>query len=947
MALMAGLSTLQRRVLEASDCEVRCDDLTRTLYATDASIYRVRPAAVAFPRSAREAAMVIQTAAEAHIPVIPRGAGTGLTGGALGEGLVVDLARHSRRIDGFDLERRVVRVGAGVVLDQLNSFLRDHGLWFGPDVATSSRATLGGMIGNNSSGSHAPVYGTTVEHLEALEVVLTDGTVAVIGASTDGLSGLRNAADDVVSAHSTEIVRRFPSGLVKRWPGYGFDQALEHPGDLTRLVCGSEGTLAAVTSAVLRVVPRPKRRGLGVLFFQTLAEAMTATVEILDLEPAAIEHIDQILLEQTRGQRPFDRARALLGLDEQPCESLLLVEFFQDVDQRLKELEGRSIGSRRLMLRDPEDQELVWSIRRAGLSLLTGCKGSAKPTTCIEDVCVRPERLPEYVAGLREILGREGLKASFYGHAASGELHVRPALDLHRAEDLITFRRVSDEVADLCRRFKGSIAAEHGVGIARTEYLESQIGPELMEASREIKRLLDPGGMMNPGKIVGDGRYQIDADLRLGAGSNIVLPFVEIMGFIHKDGSFVGNLEQCNGCGGCLKDTPTMCPTFVATGEELDTTRGRANTIRAVLDGRLGRARLTSSEMNRALSRCLSCKACRTECPSNVDLAALKAELIHARHGVEGIPFRDRVIAAADVLGRLGSAMPSAANAVVGWKATRGLLENLFGFDRNRPLPGWTAERFDHWFAARQTTGTGARGRVTLWDDTWVRYHEPNIGRAAVTVLEAAGFEVSLATGRRCCGRPATSRGLLDDAKRLGRHNLELLQRSSENGEPIVFLEPSCYSMFVDEYRQFGLPGADEVAGRCRLFEDLLLEVVEAEPGVLPLRSHDVVVAIQGHCHAEALGDSGVLPRLASRIPGADARLLATGCCGMAGAFGVLRQTADLSRAVAAPLVGAVEALPDGSVVVATGTSCRHQIADLTRFKPVHMAELLADHLMT
>ena len=945
MASMSDLSILQRRALEADGCEVRFDDLTRALYATDASIYQILPVAVAFPRSADEAAAVIRAAADSHIPVIPRGAGTGLTGGALGEGLVVDLARHARRIDGFDPERRTVRVGAGVVLDQLNAFLRDRGLWFGPDVATSSRATLGGMISNNSSGSHAPVYGTTVEHLEALEVVLTDGTVAVIGATRDGLSELRDAADDVISANATEIVRRFPAGLVKRWPGYGFDQALDHPGDLTRLVSGSEGTLAAVTSAVLRVVPRPKRRGLGVLFFQTIAEAMTATVELLDLEPAAIEHIDRILFEQTRGQRPFDRARALLGLDEERCESLLLVEFFHDVDHRLDLLERRSIGSRRLMIRDPEEQELVWGVRRAGLSLLTGCKGSAKPTTCIEDVCVRPERLPEYVAGLQEILGGMDLRASFYGHAASGELHVRPALDLHRAGDLAKLRRVSVEVAELCLRFKGSIAAEHGVGIARTEFLESQIGPELMAASREIKGLFDPGGMMNPGKIVSNGRYRTDADLRLGPGSNIVLPFVEVMGFVHKDESFVGNLEQCNGCGGCLKDAPTMCPTFVATGEELDTTRGRANIIRAVLDGGVGGAGLTSDEMGIALSRCLSCKACRTECPSNVDLAALKAELIHALHSVEGVPTRDRVIAAADALGRLGSTIPAIANAVAGSKAIRRLLDTVLGIDRSRPLPMWTAERFDRWFASRKSTGTGARGPVILWDDTWVRYHEPRIGRAAVAVLEAVGFEVALATGRQCCGRPAVSRGLLDEAKRLGRHNVELLRRTGK-GEPIVFLEPSCYSMFIDEYRQFGLPGAEEVAGRCRLFEDLIFEIVETDPGALPLSHDDLVVAIHGHCHAKALGDAGILPRLASHIPGADARLLATGCCGMAGAFGLLRETADLSRAVAEPLVGAVEALPDGAVVVATGTSCRHQIADLTRAEPVHMAELLADHLV-
>ena len=945
MALMADLPTPQRRALEASGCEVRFDGLTRTLYATDASIYRVLPAAVAFPRSAREAAAVIRSAAEVHVPVIPRGAGTGLTGGALGEGLVVDLARHNRRIDGFDRERRTVRVGAGVVLDQLNTYLEDGGLWFGPDVATSSRATLGGMIGNNSSGSHAPVYGTTVEHLEALEVVLTDGTVAMIGASADGLAGLRRATDDVVSAHAVEIVRRFPSGLVKRWPGYGFDQALTHPGDLTRLVCGSEGTLAAVTSAVLRVVPRPKCRGLGVLFFPTIEEAMTATVDLLDLEPAAIEHIDRILFEQTRNQRSFDRARTLLGLDDETCESMLLVEFFDDADDRLDALDRRPIGRRRLMIHDPEEQELVWGVRRAGLSLLTGCKGPVKPTTCIEDVCVRPERLPEYVAGLREILDRFDLKASFYGHAASGELHVRPALDLHRGEDVTALRLVSDEVADLCRRFDGSIAAEHGVGIARSEYLESQIGPELMAASREIKRLFDPNGVMNPGKIVTNGRYRIDADLRLGVGSDVDLSFVEIMGFVHKDGSFVGNLEQCNGCGGCLKDTPTMCPTFVATGEELDTTRGRANTIRWVLDGGGSGAGLLSDDLSLALSRCLSCKACRTECPSNVDMAALKAELTHARHGIEGIPARDRLIAAADTLGRLGCTFPAIANSVAGSPAVRNLLDRVIGIHRERPLPGWTAERFDRWFSGRRASGPGTRGPVILWDDTWVRYHEPHIGRAAVAVLEAVGFDVSLAVGRQCCGRPAVSRGLLDEAQRLGRHNVDLLRRTAD-GAPIVFLEPSCFSMFVDEYRQFGLVGAEEVAGRCRLFEELILDVVQSEPGALLLDPDELVVGIHGHCHAKALGDAALLPRLASRIPGVDARLLATGCCGMAGAFGMLRETADLSREVAEPLVRAVESLPDGAVVVATGTSCRHQIADLTRFAPVHMAELLADHLV-
>ena len=941
---VSALTDHQRRSLAESGCEVRSDALTRTLYATDASIYRIDPRAVAFPRSAAEAATVVRAAAGAGLPVIPRGAGTGLAGGAIGDGLVIDLARHSRQIGSLDRERRTVRVGAGVVLDQLNAFLRPHRLWFGPDVATSSRATLGGMIANNSSGAHAPVYGTTVDHVEALEVVLADGTVAVVGRDREGLAGLRDQVDRVVARHAAMIRERLPEVLVKRWPGYGLDDALRQPGDLTRIVCGSEGTLAAVTAAVLRVVPLPAKRSLGLVFFASVAEAMQATVELLGLAPAAIEHVDRLLFDQTRGQRAYQAARDLLGLDREPCESILLVEFFGEADDRLETLLRSRLGLRRMALRGPAEQELVWGVRRDGLSLLTGCVGAAKPAAGIEDVCVRPRDLPAFVAGLQEILDRLGLATSYYGHVASGELHVRPTLDLHRAEDVERLRRVADEVSDLCRRFGGSLAAEHGLGIARTEYLDRHLGSALADATREIKRLFDASGVMNPGKVVDDGRYRIDRNLRLGVGSDLVLPFAETIGFVDRDRSFVGNLEQCNGCGGCRKDAPTMCPTFIATGEEIQSTRGRANTIRAVLEGRLGGGDLASEELAEALDNCLSCKACRRECPSNVDLALLKAELLHAHHRASGVAVRDRVIAAADALGRLGTSVPWLANAATGSTPGRRLVAAALGFDRSRPLPAFADQRFDRWFAARPRPVPGKRGRLVLWDDTWVRYHEPEIGRAAVAVLEHASFEVVLAEGRRCCGRPAASRGLLDQARRLGEHNVALL-RGLADGAPVVFLEPSCYSMFVDEYRQFGIPGAGEVAARCVPFEELLASVLGSEPGALAFRGDDLQVAIHGHCHAKALGDARLLPRLAQRIPGARAELLATGCCGMAGAFGMMASKAALSRAVAAPLVEAIESQPEGTLVVACGTSCRQQIRHLTGAQPLHMAELLASAL--
>lgn len=939
---MAELTAAQRTALAASGCEVRSDRLTRCLYAVDASIYRVEPAAVAFPRSAAEAAAVLRSAADCGLEIIPRGAGTGLAGGALGAGLVVDLARHNRGVGGLDLELGTVRVGAGVVLDRLNAQLEPHGLWFGPDVATSSRATLGGMIANNSSGAHAPVYGTTADHLVALEVVLADGTVAVVGAGRDGLPEIGEAADRLLAEHADRIAERMPTGLVKRGPGYGFDRALRSPGDLVQLVAGSEGTLAAVTSAVLKVVPKPQRRTLGVLFFASVVEALQATVEMLDLEPAAIEHLDDAAFDQTRGQRAFRAARDFLRLDDEPCGAILLVEFFDDDGSRLEELLSRGIGLRSLRCDGPRETELVWNLRKAGLSLLTSRKGAAKPVAGIEDVCVRPERLPEYVAGLHEILDPLGLEASFYGHAASGELHVRPVLDLHREDDVATLRAVADQVSDLCRRFGGSLTAEHGVGMARSSYLEAHIGPELTAASRRLKALFDPGGVMNPGKVVDDGRYAIERDLRLGPGSELALPFAQAFTWVGRDDGFVANLEQCNGCGGCLKEAPTMCPTFMVTGDEALSTRGRANTIRAALEGRFEAASpVAAAELEEVLGTCLSCKACVTECPSNVDLARLKAEVLNARHRERGVPLLDRLIASADLLGRLGTAMPRLANAVLGNRVARRLLQRMVGFDAEAPIPAFARERFDRWFSQRRPGG-GIRGRVLLWDDTWVRYHEPGVGQAAVAVLEAAGYEVALVEGRVCCGRPAASRGVLDQVRRAAIHNIGLLRASTE---PVVFLEPSCWSMFRDEYTQLGIEGADDVAARAVLFEDFIADVLEREPDALPIIAPAGAVAVHGHCHSKALADARRVLGLLDRLPGTSARWLDTGCCGMAGAFGMLSEHRELSHEVAAPLLRAIEGLPPGTALVASGTSCRHQIAHLTEARPLHLAELLASRL--
>jgi FAD/FMN-containing dehydrogenase/Fe-S oxidoreductase len=941
-------SAQQQALFTATNCEVAFDNLTRQLYATDASIYQIEPIAVAFPKGARQASAVIEAAAQAGISVICRGAGTGLVGGAIGDGLVIDFARHNQQISDVDFERRTVRVGPGVVLDELNRVLRPHGFRFGPDVATSSRATLGGMIANNSSGSHTPVYGTTADHINELEIITADGNVVVVGAKHDTLRKQRELVSDLLYFHAIEIEERLPAGLLKRRPGYGIDRCVDEPQNLNHLLCGSEGTLAAIISAEINIVPLPQRTSLAIIFFASVAEAMQATTELLPLKAAAIEHIDRVLFDQTRGQLEFQAARDLLELDARPCESMLAVEFYEDTEDRMAELLRLNLGLRTLPISSARDAGLVWSLRKSGLSLLTSRKGAAKPVTCIEDTAVRPQDLPAYVAGLESLMKPLGLEASYYGHAAAGLLHVRPVLDLHSAEDLQKMRALSDEVSALVLQFKGSLAGEHGVGIARTEYLPAQLGEHLLSVMSEIKSAFDPHNLFNPGKIIADGRYALDTNLRQGAVRKLALPFAPVLSFAGRDESFIGNLEQCNGCGGCRKATPTMCPTFVATSEEIMSTRGRANAIRAALEmrGLNNRDPLRSEEIEVALDNCLSCKACTTECPSNVNMALIKAELLHARIHRDGLRMGERLFSSVDLLGRLGCKAPALANAALGSLVTRTVLNKLFGIAYQRPLPHYAKQRFDRWFWKRKRTHSATRGPVILWDDTFARYHEPNIGQAAVKVLEAAGFEVTLLSGRKCCGRPAFSQGNLDEAARLGTHNLTLLQQQPRD-VPILFLEPSCYSMFAEDYRELNLLDAGDIAKRCFLFEQFIEDLLARDANALIFDTKPGKVVIHAHCHAKSLMNPAFMRRLAARLPGRNVTLLDTGCCGMAGAFGAMASKYELSLKVAEPLIAQIRKLPFGTIVVASGTSCRHQIEHLAVVKVRHMAELLADALVT
>jgi Fe-S oxidoreductase len=760
--------------------------------------------------------------------------------------------------------------------------------------------------------------------------------------------------DNLVRAHAAEMAERWPPGLLKRWPGYGIERFSRTPNNLNEILAGSEGTLAAIFSAELKISPLPRDKGLGLIFFASVADAMQATVALLDLKPAAIEHIDRPLLDQTKGQLHFQAARDLLELEAQPCEAILIVEFYDDAAERLSILQSRYLGLRTRICRDPNEMNLVWSVRKAGLSLLTGCVGPSKPVAFIEDAAVRPAQLPDYVRGLQSIMKSLGLEASYYGHAASGLLHVRPVLDLHSADDLRKFRLVADQTSALVRQFKGSLSAEHGVGIARTEYMREQLGDALLNVMREIKRTFDPKNIFNPGKIFGFA-HKIDNHLRNNFTKSIELPFEPRLAFAFKDRSFIGNLEQCNGCGGCRKDTPIMCPTFIATGDEVMSTRGRANIIRRSLELHgSGHDPLKSAELDAALSNCLSCKGCTPECPSNVNLALLKADMLYARYQRDGLPLRERFFSNVDLLGRIGCTMPWLANSILDHAPMRGFMEKTLGISAKRSLPHYTGKRFDRWFGrnAQRNGADRPRGKVILWDDTFVRYHEPNIGIAAVKVLNALGFEVELLQNRKCCGRPAFSQGNLNAAVEVGQHNVDLVissqplnsSTSQQSGTPIIFLEPSCWSMFVEDYRELKIKSAEKIAARCFLFEKFVDDLLEREPDAVQFKDRQANVAIHPHCHAKSLMNPAFMARLVERLPGYRATLLETGCCGMAGAFGALAEKYELSIQVAADLLRKIDN-QQADVVVASGTSCRHQIVDLSSVRPKHMAELLADAL--
>ncbi len=953
--------------------EVRFDAVSRILYSTDASNYEIEPLGVVLPRDADDVQAVLEVTRSARAPVLPRGGGTSLAGQTVGRAVILDFSKYMSRVLEVNTDAGWARVEPGIVRNELLAVLAPTGYIFGPETSTSSRATIGGMIGNNASGSRSIVYGKTVDTVLGVQAVLAGGTTATFGPvdAAEALARGRRNDDEgriyrevnrIVAATRDEVAQRFPK-IQRRVGGYNLDEFPPGgPVNLAKLIVGSEGTLAVVTEATLRLARRPAATALAVFQFDDLVPGLEYTADILDTGPTAVELTDKFILDMARQAREH---RHRLTFVEGDPGAIIAVEYAGDSPEalvpRLDALEARMrrAGFRGEMRRivEPAAQANLWAVREAGVGLLLGMKTARKPIAFVEDTAVPPERLAEYTRRFREIVRRHGTEASFYGHASVGLLHTRPILDLKQARDVAEMRQIAEEVSDLVGEFGGALSGEHGDGLSRSEFLEKMFGPALYQAFGQVKAAFDPDGLMNPGKIA--NAPSMTESLRYGPAYRANEP-VTIQDF-RRDGGFANAVELCSGVGACRKHrTGTMCPSYMVTLEEAHSTRGRANALRAAISGELPGDALASRELYDVMDLCVSCKACKAECPSNVDMAKLKHEVLARYYDAHGVPLRAQLFGSAATLGAIGCATAPVSNWLVRIPLVRWGLDRALGIDRRRQLPAFARQRFSRWFAARRRTAAADRrpvvpgggsagpardGRVLLLVDTFTEYYHPSIGQAAVRVLEAAGCRVELAPAQ-CCGRSMISQGLLRDARVLAETNIARLRPYAEEGVPIVGLEPSCAVTFQDEYPDF-VPGpaSDAVARRTYLFEEFLAALQDA--GVrLPYVRDERRVLLHGHCHQKAMVGIGPSMAALTAVPGWRVEQIDSGCCGMAGAFGMEREHYDVSLAMGERvLFKAVRGAPADAVIVAAGSSCRQQIAHGTGRRALHPAEALAGAL--
>ncbi len=942
---------LRRELERTIRGEVRFDRISRALYSTDASVYQMQPLGVVVARDRQDILDALQICNQFRCPLTMRGGGTSQAGQAIGEGLQIDTSKYYNRLIEVNADERWARVEPGMVLDELNAQVAPLGLRFAPDISTASRATIGGMIANNSAGARSVLYGKTIDHVLELTVALADGSVVELGErgrdtipSGDTLEAkCYGTVLRLAEEHAEEIDRRYPK-ILRRVAGYNLEEFIDpgRPVNLAKMIVGSEGTLGIVLEAKLRLVPLPKAKAVMVVMFGELLEALSATPVILTHRPSAVEVMDKSILNNTRQNAGLERIRSSFVSGDPGAT--LCVEFYADskadlpprLDALEEDLRSRGLGYAFHKETEPAAQARIWSLREAALGLSMAMKEDAKSISFVEDTAVSPERLSEFIGRFLELIRRHETTAGIYAHASVGCLHVRPVVNMKTEAGVRKFESIATQVADLVLEFGGALSGEHGDGLVRSPFMRQMFGPALYEAFREIKRTFDPQGILNPGKIV--DAPPLTANLRFGAGYQTPNPpsWFDYSEF----GGLGGAVEMCSGVGACRKKLAgTMCPSYMATREESASTRGRANVLRLAMTGKLGEAGLGDDGVYEVLDLCLECRACKAECPVGVDMARFKSEFLADYWSRHGTPLRARALGNVHRLSMWGSRFAPLANWASSSGVGRWFNEQVLGVDRRRSLPSWKQQTFEAWLRKNPRRNPGSTASVTLFNDTFTNHYDPQIGIAALEVLERGGCQVDVVRPG-CCGRPLISQGLLAEARAHAGVLVESLFPIAASGRKILFCEPSCLSAVREDapslLRAEQQEKARTVAGACMLFDEFASHLD------LPLRSAPGKIHLHGHCHQKSMQMLGATTALLSRIPSATVVDLDAGCCGMAGSFGYSREHYDVSVAIAnRKLLPAAKALKEGEVLVAPGTSCRHQVAELSGVEAQHPAVLI------
>jgi FAD/FMN-containing dehydrogenase/Fe-S oxidoreductase len=958
--------TLREALTPRIEGTLHTDDMQRALYATDASMYAMTPVAVLIPKTVADVQAALEVASAHGVPVLPRGGGSSLAGQGVNHALVIDFTNHLNEILEIDPEAQTARVQPGVTLDELNRAAAAYDLMVGPDPASATRATLGGMLANNSTGTHSITYGNFIHHVREVEALLPDGTAVTFGPMgreawqekmrDGGREGaLYRGLEALLADGGRETIEQDTPGHWRRNNGYRLETLLEEERNLAKLLCGSEGTLAVATEITCDLVETPSTTGLGVVHFETRDDALRAVTTVLETDPTAVELFDGVAIERT--QQTPGYADRLTFLEGTPG-GVLITEYSADTDAEIAEcldaLEQKMAEARRgyttVRVTAPEAVDSVWSIRKEGLGLLMGVEGDYKPWAFIEDASVPVENLADYIDELSTFVDATDTRAAYYAHASAGCLHVRPFVNTKDEAGVEKMTRIARESLDLVKKYGGVVSSEHGDGIARGWANPEILGEDLYDLCREAKKVFDPDRLLNPGKVV--DAPGMTEHLRMGPDYE-TRPFRTEMRF-GEEGGFAGAIEKCNGNGACRKlRAGTMCPSFMATREEKDSTRGRANALRSALAGDLPEGAMTSDEMADVMDLCIQCKACKTECPSNVDMAKLKSEWQHHYQKENGISLRTRLFAHQPDAARWISGTPLAS--VVNWASKQSVLravgEAVLGIGAERPAPPFARQTFQQWFddeqrrgRSRPPRGDGAPGpRVVLFPDAFNAYHTPEPLRAATKVLRAMGHRVEVPAERVGSGRTLLSKGLVPQAQRRALQTVEALYPYADAGVPVVGVEPSSILTLRDEFLDLlpGEPRAETVAEATYTFEEYIAEQEAEEAFANTAWAGTGSVVLHGHCHQKALIGTEATEQVLSGA-GYDVTAVDAGCCGMAGSFGYEAEHVDVSRQMAElRLAPAVREAGPETKIAAPGFSCRSQVKDVTGRTARHPAELL------